>query len=178
MPVYEYECSGCKKIFEIQQRIADAPLAVCPECGAPVRKMISRSSFQLKGGGWYSDGYSSCSTKVSAHLPTVRAVPRAAALVPRAAAVASARPLTDEAAFWRRTRLLGRVFFLPWRRILPLHIPCFNQIREQREGPWRRHRRKSDSRGLLPLGKRLKCALFPQVPRQGKEARISAGESW
>ncbi len=64
MPVYEYECSGCKKIFEIQQRIADAPLAVCPECGAPVRKMISRSSFQLKGGGWYSDGYSSCSKGV------------------------------------------------------------------------------------------------------------------
>ena len=64
MPVYEYECSGCKKIFEIQQRIADAPLDVCPECGASVRKLISVSSFQLKGGGWYSDGYSSCSGSV------------------------------------------------------------------------------------------------------------------
>jgi len=61
MPVYEYECSGCKKVFEIQQRIAEAPLEVCPDCGASVRKLISRSSFQLKGGGWYSDGYSSCS---------------------------------------------------------------------------------------------------------------------
>jgi len=61
MPVYEYECSGCKKIFEIQQRIAEAPLEVCPECGGSVRKLISRSSFQLKGGGWYSDGYSNCS---------------------------------------------------------------------------------------------------------------------
>ncbi|MGE4560224.1 MAG: FmdB family zinc ribbon protein, partial [Desulfobulbus sp.] len=61
MPVYEYECSGCKKVFEIQQHIADAPLKVCPECGAPVRKLISMSSFQLKGSGWYSDGYSSCS---------------------------------------------------------------------------------------------------------------------
>ena len=61
MPVYEYECSGCKKVFEIQQRIADAPLNVCPECGASVRKLISRSSFQLKGSGWYSDGYSNCS---------------------------------------------------------------------------------------------------------------------
>jgi putative FmdB family regulatory protein len=58
MPVYEYECSGCKKVFEVQQRIADAPLAVCPDCGAAVRKLISMSSFQLKGGGWYSDGYS------------------------------------------------------------------------------------------------------------------------
>jgi len=61
MPVYEYECSGCKKVFEIQQRIADAPMNVCPECGASVSKLISRSSFQLKGSGWYSDGYSSCS---------------------------------------------------------------------------------------------------------------------
>ena len=58
MPVYEYECGGCMKIFEMQQRVADAPLTVCPDCGGGVRKLISRSSFQLKGGGWYSDGYS------------------------------------------------------------------------------------------------------------------------
>ena len=58
MPVYEYECSGCKKTFEVQQRMADAPLTTCPECGGEVRKLISRSSFQLKGGGWYTDGYS------------------------------------------------------------------------------------------------------------------------
>lgn len=58
MPVYEYECGGCQKIFEIQQRIADAPVSVCPDCGGNVRKLISMSSFQLKGGGWYTDGYS------------------------------------------------------------------------------------------------------------------------
>lgn len=58
MPVYEYECSGCQKIFEIQQRIADAPVSVCPGCGGSVRKLISMSSFQLKGSGWYTDGYS------------------------------------------------------------------------------------------------------------------------
>ncbi len=58
MPVYEYECSGCQKIFEVQQRIADAPVSICPECGGHVRKLISMSSFQLKGGGWYTDGYS------------------------------------------------------------------------------------------------------------------------
>jgi putative FmdB family regulatory protein len=58
MPVYEYECSGCQKIFEIQQRIADAPVSVCPDCGGSVRKLISMSSFQLKGSGWYTDGYS------------------------------------------------------------------------------------------------------------------------
>ncbi|WP_028317690.1 FmdB family zinc ribbon protein [Desulfobulbus elongatus] len=58
MPVYEYECSGCQKVFEVQQRMADEPLSVCPECGGSVRKLISMSSFQLKGGGWYTDGYS------------------------------------------------------------------------------------------------------------------------
>jgi putative FmdB family regulatory protein len=58
MPVYEYECNGCRKVFEMQQRIADAPLSVCPECGGNVKKLISMSSFQLKGGGWYTDGYS------------------------------------------------------------------------------------------------------------------------
>ena len=61
MPVYEYECNGCGKILEMQQRIADPPLSACPECGGEVRKLISMSSFQLKGGGWYNDGYSASS---------------------------------------------------------------------------------------------------------------------
>ncbi|NLX19946.1 MAG: zinc ribbon domain-containing protein [Desulfobulbus sp.] len=65
MPVYEYECGECKKIFEIQQRIADAPVSVCPECGGNVKKLISMSSFQLKGGGWYADGYSSFAGKAA-----------------------------------------------------------------------------------------------------------------
>jgi len=59
MPVYEYECKNCQKIFEIQQKISDEPLSICPECGSPVRKLMSMSSFQLKGGGWYADGYAS-----------------------------------------------------------------------------------------------------------------------
>ena len=58
MPVYEYECSGCEKVFEVQQRLSEKPLSTCPTCGGQVRKLISMSSFQLKGGGWYSDGYS------------------------------------------------------------------------------------------------------------------------
>lgn len=59
MPVYEYECDECVKVFEVQQRMSDATLTDCPECGAPVKKLMSMNSFQLKGGGWYSDGYSS-----------------------------------------------------------------------------------------------------------------------
>lgn len=59
MPVYEYECDKCEKSFEVQQRMADAPLTVCSECGGAVKKVMSMSSFQLKGGGWFADGYTS-----------------------------------------------------------------------------------------------------------------------
>ena len=61
MPVYEYECSECRKVFEVQQRISDEPLTQCPECEGDVKKIISMTSFQLKGGGWYADGYASAS---------------------------------------------------------------------------------------------------------------------
>ncbi len=59
MPVYEYECPACEKIIEVQQRMSDDPLTVCPDCAGPVKKIMSMSSFTLKGGGWYADGYSS-----------------------------------------------------------------------------------------------------------------------
>lgn len=63
MPVYEYECNDCHKVFEVQQRIADKPLSACPECEGSVKKLMSLSSFQLKGGGWYADGYGNTSGK-------------------------------------------------------------------------------------------------------------------
>lgn len=59
MPLYEYECDTCSKVFEVQQRMADAPMSDCPECEGSVKKVMSMSSFQLKGGGWYADGYAS-----------------------------------------------------------------------------------------------------------------------
>lgn len=59
MPLYEYECDSCAKVFEVQQRMADKPLSACPECAGSVKKVMSMSSFQLKGGGWYADGYAS-----------------------------------------------------------------------------------------------------------------------
>jgi len=58
MPIYEYECPVCEKVIEMQQRISDDPLDACPDCQGPVKKLVSVSSFQLKGGGWYADGYS------------------------------------------------------------------------------------------------------------------------
>ncbi|CAK8721912.1 hypothetical protein GCAAIG_11545 [Candidatus Electronema halotolerans] len=60
MPVYEYRCSACERVFEVQQKISDAPLTTCSECGGEVKKLVSAAAFHLKGGGWYADGYSSC----------------------------------------------------------------------------------------------------------------------
>ena len=60
MPIYEYACDKCGHEFEAEQRITDAPLKSCPACrGRKVRRLISRTSFVLKGSGWYSDLYSS-----------------------------------------------------------------------------------------------------------------------
>lgn len=61
MPIYEYECKKCEKVFEVQQRMSEDALSQCPECEGEVKKLISSNSFQLKGGGWYADGYSSTS---------------------------------------------------------------------------------------------------------------------
>jgi putative FmdB family regulatory protein len=59
MPIYEYECRACQKIHEIQQKIVDPPITSCPDCQGPVKKLVSTTSFLLKGGGWYADGYAS-----------------------------------------------------------------------------------------------------------------------
>ncbi|MEE3332564.1 MAG: zinc ribbon domain-containing protein [Myxococcota bacterium] len=58
MPVYEYLCEKCEHEFEREQRITDNPVKTCPNCKARrVKKLISQTSFVLKGGGWYADGY-------------------------------------------------------------------------------------------------------------------------
>jgi putative FmdB family regulatory protein len=58
VPTYEYLCEKCGHEFEREQRISDPPVRTCPECRArKVKKLISRTSFVLKGGGWYSDLY-------------------------------------------------------------------------------------------------------------------------
>jgi putative FmdB family regulatory protein len=60
MPVYEYECAACGHQFEEWQKINDKPVKTCPKCSAEkVERLISQTAFHLKGGGWYSDLYSS-----------------------------------------------------------------------------------------------------------------------
>ena len=58
MPVYEYECAACGRRFEEMQKISAAALKKCMLCGkAGVRRLISKTSFQLKGTGWYQTDY-------------------------------------------------------------------------------------------------------------------------
>lgn len=60
MPTYEYRCQSCAHELEAFQSIKDAPLRGCPACGMDsLERLISATSFQLKGGGWYKDLYSS-----------------------------------------------------------------------------------------------------------------------
>jgi putative FmdB family regulatory protein len=64
MPIYEYACEKCESEFEAEQRITDDPIKSCPRCKSKkVKRLISRTSFVLKGGGWYSDLYSSRGAK-------------------------------------------------------------------------------------------------------------------
>ena len=57
MPIYEYRCSECGKEFEIMQKITDDPLSQCISCQGNVQKLISNTSFHLKGTGWYVTDY-------------------------------------------------------------------------------------------------------------------------
>jgi putative FmdB family regulatory protein len=58
MPIYEYQCSGCGHRLEALQKISDAPLKDCPGCsGQTLARLVSASSFRLKGGGWYETDF-------------------------------------------------------------------------------------------------------------------------
>ncbi len=58
MPIYEYQCDNCQQVTEAWQGLAEGPLTTCQSCAGSLKKLISMSSFHLKGGGWYADGYS------------------------------------------------------------------------------------------------------------------------
>jgi putative FmdB family regulatory protein len=58
MPIYEYRCEACGHQGEHLQKVSDAPLTKCPECGkAKYRKQLSAAGFQLKGTGWYATDF-------------------------------------------------------------------------------------------------------------------------
>ncbi len=57
MPIYEYQCTKCGEVFEAFQKVNDNPLKECKFCRGKVERLISQSSFQLKGSGWYLTDY-------------------------------------------------------------------------------------------------------------------------
>lgn len=58
MPIYEYECRGCGHEWDELEKISDSPKRKCPSCGAlKAKRLVSRSSFVLKGSGWYVSDY-------------------------------------------------------------------------------------------------------------------------
>ena len=58
MPIYEYRCASCGAVLEKLQKISDPPLLECPECGKDALvKLVSASSFRLKGSGWYETDF-------------------------------------------------------------------------------------------------------------------------
>jgi len=64
MPIYEYKCDKCG-IYEVTQRITESPLKKCPTCGRKTERILSRSSFVLKGSGWYQTDYGRKGSSVS-----------------------------------------------------------------------------------------------------------------
>jgi putative FmdB family regulatory protein len=57
MPIYEYQCDQCGKIEEAIQKFSDRPLTQCRHCSGKLSKLISHSTFHLKGSGWYVTDY-------------------------------------------------------------------------------------------------------------------------
>ena len=102
MPIYEFVCENCGRLEEHLQKLTDPPPAACPECQGKMAKIMSRNSFQLKGGGWYKDLYGSTgkagtaptasgsAATDGASKPAAGAAPAAPAAAAPAAAPASA----------------------------------------------------------------------------------------
>ncbi len=63
MPLYAYKCGSCGHAKDVLQKVSDAPLTVCPSCGASAfAKQITAAGFQLKGSGWYATDFRGGST--------------------------------------------------------------------------------------------------------------------
>lgn len=63
MPTYEYQCTACRREFEVRQRISEPALTRCEVCGGELKRLLSAAPFILKGEGWYVTDYPSESRK-------------------------------------------------------------------------------------------------------------------
>ena len=65
MPIYEYECTQCHERTERRQKFSDPEITICPHCSGHLERVLSAPAVSFKGGGWYSDLYSSVKPKSS-----------------------------------------------------------------------------------------------------------------
>lgn len=100
MPIYEYKCSKCGKELEVLHKVSDPAPAECPECHAAgtLERMVSRTSFQLKGGGWYSDLYGSTKKSESSSSSGSSASASSSTSTPSTSSATSTTPSAPAAA--------------------------------------------------------------------------------
>ena len=72
MPTYEYKCEECEKVFDVLQKLNSDPVETCIDCGGKVEKLISASSFQFKGSGWYVTDYKKKDSDKDKHKKDVK----------------------------------------------------------------------------------------------------------
>ncbi len=76
MPLYEFHCDACNSDFELLRRVSDESQPTCAECGSvEVRRVVSQSSFVLKGSGWYVTDYGKKSTSTENHHGKGKTIP-------------------------------------------------------------------------------------------------------
>lgn len=106
MPIYAYRCADCGHTKDVLQKLSDAPLVVCPACGASAfSKQLTAAGFQLKGSGWYATDFKNgktpaakpadAATPAAGDKPGGDAAAPAAAPVAAPAAAAPALPAAD-----------------------------------------------------------------------------------
>ncbi|PZP95734.1 MAG: FmdB family transcriptional regulator [Variovorax paradoxus] len=98
MPIYAYRCESCGHAKDVLQKISDAPLTQCPQCGADAfRKQVTAAGFQLKGSGWYVTDFRN-NGSAPASAPAAKPGESAPAPAPASDAAASPAPAPAPAA--------------------------------------------------------------------------------
>lgn len=85
MPIYEYECTKCGAVEEAFQHFSEKPLEACKNCSGNLQKIISHSSFHLKGSGWYVTDYAGKKNNTAPASKTSEESPTSSATTPAAA---------------------------------------------------------------------------------------------
>lgn len=66
MARYDYKCSSCGNVFEVEHPMSETPEVVCPSCGAPAAKTFSASGIKFEGSGFYNTDQRSGGSSTSA----------------------------------------------------------------------------------------------------------------